>query len=188
MSCSAMMVGLAAAGAFALVTDAHGVRVSMRSDVKDIEIVADGDFDASPERVLAVMLDYEAAPRWQKQLGESKVLDRGAHSLDVYQRLKLPIISDRDYTLRVTWGSDEKGVWIHFSTTDRGPPAPKGVVRMPVHEGTWRLDRVGDGQSTRAHYQLRLDLGGELPMSMARKNVAKSIPSFFEGLRSELKR
>jgi hypothetical protein len=182
-----LLAPLMAASAFAFVTDANGVNVSMRTDTKDIEVVADGRFDAPPEKVLAVMLAYDKAKSWQKELGESRVLDREANALDVYQRLKLPIISDRDYILHVTWGNDDKGVWMHFATTPTGPPSPKGVVRMPVHEGTWRLDRGADGHSTNAHYEVRMDLGGSLPAGMARKNVAKSIPNFFEGLRGALK-
>jgi hypothetical protein len=183
-----MMFALAVpmAAALSLVTDAHGVRVQMRTDVKDIEVVADGDFDAAPEDVIKAMTAYEKAPSWQKQLSESKVLDREANALDVYQRLKMPIISDRDYTLHVTWGKDDKGMWMKFATTEKGPSSPKGVERMPVHEGVWHLERTADNK-TKAHYEVKMDLGGSVSAGMARKSVAKSIPDFFQGLRGQLK-
>ncbi len=173
--------------ALVFVTDAHGVQVSLRNDTACIELVADGGFAASPERVLAVILDYERSPLWQKQLGESRVLSRGARALDVYQRLKLPIISDRDYTLHVTWGEDERGVWLRFSAANERGPAPRsGVVRVPVHQGVWRLERVSDGRATRAHYEVKVDLGGSVPAGMARGRIAKDIPEYFEGLRRQL--
>jgi hypothetical protein len=187
MSIAALIVPLALAGSLAFITDEDGVRVSMRTGTKDIEIVADGSFDATPERVLAAMIDYERAPSWQKQLRETKILRRDAHSLDVYERLKLPIISDRDYTLHVTWGGDDRGSWMRFARSNDGPAPIAGVVRMPVHEGTWRLDRGPDGRTTRAHYEVHMDLGGSLPAGMARKSVAKSIPDFFVRLRGQLK-
>ncbi|MEO6951714.1 MAG: START domain-containing protein [Polyangia bacterium] len=173
--------------AMALVTDAHGVKVQMRTDVKDIQVVADGSFSASPDKVIAAMTDYEHARDWQKQLSESKVLRRDAHSVDVYQRIKMPIIADRDYVLHVTWGDDDKGAWMKFKAVDGVPGTPecKKCVRMPIHEGSWRLDKGANG--TQAHYEVHMDLGGSLPESMARKNVAKSIPDFFEGLRSRTK-
>jgi hypothetical protein len=185
MSLLAVLLPLAAA-AYVAVADSHGVTVSMRTDTKDIELVADGRFEAPPEKVLAVMTDYEHARSWQKQLSESRVVARDAHSLDVYQKLKMPIISDRDYTLHVAWGTDDQGMWMRFKRSDAGPPPVKGVERMPVHEGSWRLDRTPDGKGTIAHYEVRMDLGGSLPASMARKNVAKSIPELFEGLRGQL--
>jgi hypothetical protein len=167
--------------AMAFVTESHGVTVQMRTDVKDIQVVADGSFAASPDKIVAAMTDYEHARDWQKQLRESKVLKRDAHSVDVYQRIKMPIVDDRDYVLHVTWGDDDKGAWIKFTAID-GPPLPKGVTRMKVHEGSWRLDK--GASETRAHYEVHMDLGGSLPASMARKNVAKSVPELFEGLRS----
>ena len=186
MSIAALLIPLVAASSLAFVTDAEGVRVSMRTGTKDIEIVADGNFDATPERVLAAMLDYKNAPSWQKQLRQSEVIRRDAHSLDVYQRLKLPIISDRDYTLHVTWGADDRGLWMRFARSTEGPAPKDGVVRMPVHEGEWRLDRGPDARTTHAHYEVHMDLGGSLPAGMARKSVAKNIPDFFVGLRSQL--
>ena len=169
--------------ALALVTDSHGVKVQMRTDVKDIQVVADGEFAASPAKIIAAMTNYEHARDWQKQLSESKVLKRDEHSLDVYQKIKMPVISDRDYVLHVTWGEDDKGGWMKFKAIDA--PPTKGVTRMPVHEGSWRLDKGANG--TQAHYEVHMDLGGSLPASMARKNVAKSIPDFFEGLRNQTK-
>ena len=173
--------------AFAFVTDAHGVRVSQRTDTRLIDFVADGKFDAPPERVLAVMLDYEHSTEWQKNLGESRVLDRSLNALDVYQRLKLPVIADRDYTLHVTWGEDDQGIWVRFAlANERGPALQKGVVRVPLHEGSWRLARSIDGRDTVAHYEVRMDLGGSVPSGMARHRAAANVPDFFEALRHRL--
>lgn len=179
------LVSIATAAAFVFVTDSHGVKVHMAKDTHDIEVKAEGDFDAPPEKVIEAMTNYERAPSWQKSVEISKVLDKDAHSLDVYQKLKMPIISDRDYTLHVTWGGAPDKMWMKFATTDKGPPPPHGVVRMPEHEGIWHLEKTATG--THARYEVKMDLGGSIPMGMARKNVAKSIPDFFEGLRNQLK-
>ena len=182
MASSTLLLPFAAA--MALVTDSHGVKVQMRTDVDDIQVVANGSFAASPDEILAVMTDYEHARDWQRQLAESRVLKRDAHAVDVYQRIKMPIVDDRDYVLHVTWGDDDKGAWMKFTAID-GPPPHRGVTRMKVHEGSWRLDR--GARETKAHYEVHMDLGGSLPASMARKNVAKSVPELFEGLRSRTK-
>jgi len=173
------------AASFVFVTDAHGVKVEMAKDTHDIEVKAEGDFNAPPDKVIAAMTDYAKAPSWQKTLSESRIIDKQANSLDVYQKLKMPVISDRDYTLHVTWGDEAGGMFMKFTTSDKGPPVPHGVVRMPEHEGTWHLTKTATG--SHATYEVKMDLGGSVPMGMARKNVAKSIPDFFEGLRGQLK-
>ncbi len=119
-------------------------------------------------------------------MSESTVLRRDAHDLDVYQRLKLPIVADRDYTLHVSWREDPRGISVRFAlANDRGPPEKSGVVRVPVHEGSWRLERTPDGH-TRAHYEVRMDMGGSLPAGMARHRAAMNVPDFFEALRHRL--
>ena len=184
---AAVLTTIIAAGSFAFVTSAHGVRVSQRSGTRIIDFVADGTFAALPERVLAVMLDYEYSTEWQKNLAESRVLERGEHTLDVYQRLDLPLVADRDYTLHVTWAEDQHGISIRFSlANDHGPAAKKGVVRVALNEGAWRLERSTDGRSTSAHYEVRMALGGSLPQCMARHRAAMNVPDFFEGLRHRL--
>lgn len=181
------LISVIAASAYALVTTQHGVSVQQRSDVPTIDLVADGSFDAPPDKVLAVMLDYEHARDWQKNVAECRVLKRSSNSLDVYQLLKMPVIDDRDYTLHVTWGEDDKGAWMKFTLSEAGPPSPKGVVRVPVHEGKWRLDKTAEG-GTKAHYEVKMDLGGSLPASMTKKRAATNIPNFFEGLRAQLRK
>ncbi len=101
------LLPIAAAGSFVFVTDAHGVKVEMAKDTKDIEVKAEGDFNAPPEKVIEAMTNYENAKSWQKSLSESRILDKEAHGLNVYQKLKMPVISDRDFTLPVTWGDED---------------------------------------------------------------------------------
>src|SRR5437899_12931849 len=78
-----------------------GVEVYMRKDTGAIELAAVGEFDAPPAEVQAALLDYGAHIRINKNLAESTVLSRTAGEELVYQHLKLPVIKDRDFTLRV---------------------------------------------------------------------------------------
>ena len=174
------------------VTDRHGVlvyRVDGQQAASAIDVQADGIIAAAPERVLAALLDYASAPRWVEHVGESRVLSSGAGSLLVYQHLTLPVIADRDFTLRVTSGHDGATLWTRFETANAEGPAPRpGIVRVTLHEGGWTLEpiRTSDGApATRARYQFRLDLAGSLPRWMARKNAGKTVPELYEALRRE---
>ena len=71
-----------------------------------ITLRAEGEFDAPPAEVQAVLLDYDSHPRLVKHLVESRVLAKKKDELVVYQRLDLPVIKDRDFTLQVRWDKD----------------------------------------------------------------------------------
>jgi hypothetical protein len=171
---------------FSRVAQEKGVTVYKRDSGRGITVAAVGDIAAPPERVRAVLLDYAGAPRWNKHVAESRVLSRGDDSLLVYQRLKLPMLDDRDFTLHVTWGQSGEQLWLQFVTdNERGPAERSGVVRMPTHEGAWRLSPTDDGRSTHAEYFVHLDLAGSLPGWMARSRAGKEVPGMFEELRKQ---
>ena len=153
-----------------------------------IDLAAEGDIDAPPDVVLKVLTDYGSHPKWVHGLSVSRVLDKHDGSLDVYQRLHLPMLDDRDFAMHVEWnraGGGERE--IHFATTNDKCPAPpdKGVVRVPLHEGSWHLVPVDGGRRTHAVYRFRMELGGSLPMWMARGRAAKDVPALFDAIRAQ---
>ena len=165
-----------------------GVDVYRRSG-HAIDLAAEGDISAPPDVVLKVLTDYGSHPKWVHGLAVSRVLDKKADELDVYQRLHLPMLDDRDFAMHVQWkrAGDERE--IHFATKNDKCPAPpdKGVVRVPLHEGSWHLEAVDGGRHTHAVYRFRMELGGSLPMWMARKRTAKDVPALFEAIRGQTK-
>jgi uncharacterized protein YndB with AHSA1/START domain len=170
---------------FHVIREEQGVKVYRRDGKSGIEIGAEGLIDAPPEVVRAMLLDYENHPRWLKTLHASRVLYRGPDSLDVYQRLTLPVIDDRDFTLHVTWGGDAQMKWLRFAAdTGKGPRPVDGVVRILVNEGGWRLFAV-DGGKTWAVYQCRLDLAGSVPRWMMKGRAGKEIAELFENIRDQ---
>jgi len=153
-----------------------------------VDLAAEGGFTARPDRVRAVLLDYGNHTRYIKSITESRVLERRRDTLLLYQRLRLPIISDRDYTLQVSWGADGRVLWLRFACANgRGPAGRRGIVRVQTHEGGWQLLPIQGGSQTWARYQMRLDLGGSLPRWMARSGATSEIPALFEALRGQVR-
>lgn len=172
-----------------LLTTAHGVSVYQREGAKTIDLVAEGDFAAPPAKVRALLLDYPRHPDYIKHLAESVIVAHGPSSLWVYQRLSLPFIDDRDFTLHVQWGEDGQILWLRFATDNaRGPAPQEGVVRVGLHEASWRLEPREGGRTTHAYYSLRLDLGGSLPSFLTRSRAGKDLPDLFEALRGQLRK
>src|SRR4051812_9387354 len=85
------------------------------------------------------------------ETAERPSLDKQSSALDVYQRLHLPMLDDRDFAMHVTWNKSGDGREIHFSTMNDKCPAPpdKGVTRVPLHEaaGCSSPSRVGGART-----------------------------------------
>jgi len=160
-----------------------GVEVYQRKDAAIIELAAVGEFDAPPAEVQAALLDYASHPRVNKHLAESTVLAHEPGGLFVYQHLKLPVIKDRDFTLRVSFNERSlRGISFHIDGS-HGPAATKQRVRMTLLNGRWDLEPIRGGTATRAIYHLQIDFAGSVPRSMVRGGAAKDLPGVYLGMR-----
>jgi hypothetical protein len=160
-----------------------GVEVYMRKDTGAIELAAIGEFDAPPAEVQAALLDYGAHPRVNPHLAESTVLERRAGEELVYQHLKLPVIKDRDFTLKITWNDRAPRGLDFIIDGGRGPRPTRRAVRMTLLTGHWELIPIRDGNATRAVYHVDIDFAGSVPRWMVRGGAAKDLPSVFTGMR-----
>jgi hypothetical protein len=163
-----------------------GVSVARDREAPVVSIVAEGDFDAAPDAVLAILVDYDRPEPLAEAARETKVLARADRTLLVYQRLGLPLVADRDYTMSVSWGAEGAVRWARFATAnEEGPPPREGIVRMPLHEADWRLVPGARG-GTHATYTLRLDLGGSVPRWLVDGPTARHVPALFAAIRRRL--
>lgn len=149
----------AVAEGFVALGQKDGVTLYKREAERGLEFAVEGDLPASPDRVRRVLLDYPAHKKWQERVIEIKVVAKGDDWADVYERLTLPMLDDRDYTLHVTWGSDGDTLWSRFAlANERGPAPVDGVVRVPLHDGAWTFIPRDGGEKTHAFYRFHLDI------------------------------
>jgi hypothetical protein len=164
----------------------NGVEVYRQTNSPAIELLAEGDIDAPPEVVRAVLLDYANASKVTDNVAESRVLQKSDKEVVVYQRLKLPVISDRDFTLRATWGARGPVLTTAFAIDNsRGPQPRDGLVRLSTLQGGWELQPIRGGAATHARYHVKIDLAGSVPKWMVSGGAAKNIPKLFDGLRKQ---
>jgi Polyketide cyclase / dehydrase and lipid transport len=159
-----------------------GVEVYMRKDTGAIQLAAVGELDAPPAETQAALLDYGAHVRINKHLAESTVLTRSPGEMLVYQHLKLPVIKDRDFTLRVSWPDGASGLSFRIDGT-HGPAPTSKAVRMSVLNGRWELQPIRGGAATRAVYHVEIDFAGSVPRWMVRGGAATDLPGVFIGIR-----
>jgi hypothetical protein len=178
-----MAAVLAMVTGFVPIGGRDGVQVFQRKDSPTIELAAIAEIEGSPSEVQAVLLDYGSHPKIISRLAESDVLERHANELIVYQHLKLPVIKDRDYTLKIVWDpAQAKGLTFSIDNS-RGPMETGKAVRMSVMNGEWVLKPIRGGHATVAVYRVQVDFAGSVPRWMVRHGAAKDLPSLFNGVR-----
>jgi hypothetical protein len=162
------------------------VTVYRRSTQGPLQLGAEGRIAAPVSAVRSALVDYDSHTRWVKNVAESRVLARGPDSIEVYQRLKLPVVHDRDFTVHVAWGGEADAPWLRFSTAnERGPAPTHGVVRVSVNSGSWRLRSIDNGAATWAVYELTFDPAGSIPSWIGRGRAANEVFTLFEHLGHE---
>jgi len=171
---------------FTFLGEEKGIRLHRREKRTGFEFAAEASFSVPPDQVRRVLIDYPNHQKWQSHLKENKILARGTDSLVVYQRLALPVIDDRDFTLQVTWGADGSVLWKRFVVAnERGPKPVLGVVRVTSHDGSWRLEPEG-AKGTRAVYRFHFDAAGSIPSWLGKSQAKDDIVDFFVQLKRQL--
>lgn len=126
-------------------------------------------FGAPPQRVHAVVSDYDHFADFIPYVLESKTLGRREGIRWVYQRLRFPgPISDRRYIIRIEdlLGQARHGYYrVQWRLAANGThPVPDGPGVVPtIMSGFWDLRPAADGTQTDATYVVHLDPGGMLP-------------------------
>lgn len=175
---------LASGGGYKHVGGKSGVEVYRNPASPLIDLAAEGDIDAPPAVVREVLLDYDHASKVTDNVAESRVLQKSDREILVYQRLTLPVISDRDFTLRVNWGQRGATLTTEFAVDNARGPAPRdGLVRLSTLQGGWSLEPIRGGEATRARYRVQIDLAGSVPKWMVSGGAAKNLPKLFDGVR-----
>lgn len=149
-----------------------------------------GEIDAPIRTVHAVIDDFENYPSFMPYTVECRLVKPPSGGTFFYQRLSPKIVSDRDYTLRITeksWRRQGATVYQHRfeAANEFGPPEKKGFTRVKVCEGGWLLEPNGD--KTRATYSIDTDSGGKLPAFIANAASEVGIRKLFAAVRKQVK-
>ncbi len=162
-----------------------------RADSPLPEFRGEGEIAASPGSVFAVVNDPEAYPGFMPYTKECRILQRMTNGLITYQRLDLPLVSDRDYTLRSVHsksaGPAGTTYRIRWEQANGEGPAPKpGVQRIEVCEGSWLIEPAPAGK-TRVTYMVRSGTGGSIPAFLAESGRQRAIWNIFDAIRKEVR-
>lgn len=163
-----------------------------RKDSSLKEYKAIGVIAAEPIVVKRVLEDTPEFPHFMPYVTEARVISQTGDARIGYQRISVPLVGDRDYTMRITWEARRlaDGAFSYRnrwqSANDLGPPEKSGVTRVKVNEGQWFLEPAGPNQ-TRATYCIFCDAGGSIPTMILNSANKTAIPKLFEAIRKQAK-
>ena len=152
------------------------------------QVKAFGDFDGTPERVLAVLVDVESYPKTRRMVAETKVLKREGNHVWYYLRAEAPVVSSRDYVVKSTMSRLPDGrLKVEWTGKhDLAYPERPGVVRLSLVEGHWLLSPLDGGKRTRAVYFVHTDPKSDVPAFVVNRASAGAVPKIYAGIRKAL--
>ena len=124
---------------------------------------------------VAIAPERAAAEIWASVRGgdmdslkHREILSERADELVIYDQIRTPVVSDRDYPVVVARRRVGARVEFHCDTDNRrGPPPQKGYVRIPVVHAGWLVEPDGRG-GTRLGYFAYSEVGGAVPAFLVR--------------------
>ncbi|MEP6698518.1 MAG: START domain-containing protein [Verrucomicrobiota bacterium] len=153
------------------------------------ESKAIGEIAAPIAVVHAVIDDVESYARFMPYIVECRVLKRESNSVLTYQRISAPLVSDRDYTLRVRTTVKTSAHLTSYSSrwetaNALGPAEKRGVVRVNLCEGGWLLEPLAPNV-TRATYTIYTDSGAAIPAFIKNAGSQVGIRKIFAAIRKQ---
>ncbi len=103
-------------------------------------------------------------------LKQRQILRESADELLIYDQIRTPVVSDRDYTITVRRIHDPLKQRTEFrceTHNELGPPPASGHVRIPIVRAGWMVEPDGKG-GTRLHYFAYSEPGGLIAAFVAR--------------------
>ncbi len=146
-----------------------------------------GEIDSPSREIFAVLNDAKDFPDFMPYTAECRVLQRAKSGRVTYQRLDLPLVADRDYTVRsdyrATPGPNGLSYFIHWHIANElGPPPRPGVQRVQTCEGSWQLEPIS-AEKTRAIYTIYSGTGGAIPAFVVDRGSRVGICKLFDAVR-----
>lgn len=159
------------------------------------EIWGEGDVTARVEDIQSALLDVDSFSKFMPNVRGAASLNKSEPdgSYYVYTQVDLPILSGRDYAVRI-W-NDEKvkpdGTGAFRQRWTAAPdklPEVKGYVRLKVNDGSWTITPVGDGSKSHVVYKFSTDPAGNIPNWAKDMGNKKAVVDVIQAVEKEAQR
>lgn len=170
--------------------DKNGIRVWYRDRVElgGREVKAEIVIEAEPRKVFDILSDVEKYTEFMPYLEKMEVIETFDDGRIQYEVVNAPVVSRRDYVLRVTVTRPTTESWkIDWKPAPegKGPPVSKNMVRVALNEGWFLIEPHEKG--TKLSYMLLTHPGGSIPTFIAKRSNTSAVPDLLDGIRRRVK-
>jgi hypothetical protein len=159
------------------------------------EIWAEGDLNARVGDIQDTLMHPRDFKNFMPNLKAAREIGKPEEdgSFYVYTELDLPVITSRDYIVRV-WvdeGVKEDGTGLfrqHWKAVPDKLPERAGLVRVRVNDGSWLITPVGDGSKSHVVYKFATDPGGAIPAFAANMGNKTAVTGTLNAIEKEAQR
>jgi carbon monoxide dehydrogenase subunit G len=162
------------------VADRDGIVVESRSvdgsPIQEVRVTAHSP--VPPAAIMSTLWKPKEYVEFIPYLKSLEVLRDDGDTRLVYEQIRVPVVKDRDATVRVTRTFSPEAGWEMRSVAvpAEGPPESKSYVRIRMMEARWRL--VPDGTGTAVAYDVRTDAGPWIPawiVNLAQRDITAKL-------------
>ena len=170
----------------------RGMRLAYRDDpVLDArEARATAELPFAAATVFAVACDFSLYRELVDGVTEASLLDGSVPTeYEVYLRYapRFMVVAARDVVVRVRGVSEPTGDHsCSWNEVAGRVDERKGIVRMPVLRGSWRIEALSETQS-RVVYQVSAKPGGRIPDWLVRRGAVNALPDVIEKVHERLR-
>jgi hypothetical protein len=174
-----------------LSTEKEGVRIytGMVPDSKIKAIKVEGEFDATPQQFVALIMDVNSSAEWVYHVKSSVLVKRvSASELYYYSEVTLPWpLNNRDFVahLTVTRNPVTKVVTINGPAVAGFVPLKDNIVRVTDSKGKWVITPIGENR-IKVEYTIHVDPGGTLPAWLVNMFATDGPLKIFDGIKEQL--
>ena len=164
------------------VTVRDGVTVDRRPvpGSKIYETRATASTKVAPAQLFRVLWDRRAYKEFVPYVKHEDILAETATELLVYDQVRVPLVADRDYVVRIR-GVVDPSTQVHliefFSDDSAGPPQAKDHIRVRNIRGGWELRPSASG-GTDITYWMHSDPGGSIPAWIVNLVQKREVPKY----------
>jgi ribosome-associated toxin RatA of RatAB toxin-antitoxin module len=143
-------------------------RTASGSSVSDFRATTTSPLE--PSAIFSTLWGHRDYPVFIPHLKRLDILSDTGDERITYEQIAMPLVRDRDYTMRIRRYVDLKAqrYAITFtSANEAGPPADSHHVRVNSVQGSWTVEPGSEGKGSIIRYDVRGEPGGAIPAWLA---------------------
>jgi len=143
-------------------------RTASGSSISDFRATTTSPLE--PSAIFSTLWGHREYPAFIPHLKRLDILSDTGDERITYEQIAMPLVRDRDYTMRIRRHVDPKAQRYEITFTsanEAGPPADSHYVRVNSIQGSWTVEPGSEGKGSIVRYDVRGEPGGAIPAWLA---------------------